>query len=108
MSLSNRTYWTFDGLNITWSSADTADEHMVKMTGGTGWRITNAEIWGAHSWANVLVAGDPDKWSIDHSSIHDNYGSRSEERRVGKECRYWRDWSSDVCSSDLPTGRSTA
>src|ERR1035437_860590 len=27
--------------------------------------------------------------------------ARSEERRVGKECRYWRDWSSDVCSSDL-------
>src|SRR5947209_3125369 len=26
---------------------------------------------------------------------------RSEERRVGKEVRYWRDWSSDVCSSDL-------
>src|SRR3712207_3395098 len=26
---------------------------------------------------------------------------RSEERRVGKACRYWRDWSSDVCSSDL-------
>jgi len=73
--LSNPSYWTFDGLNITWSSADTADEHMVKMTGGTGWRITNAEIWGAHSWANILVAGDPDKWSIDHSSIHDNYGS---------------------------------
>src|SRR5947209_1017885 len=44
--------------------------------------------------------------------------ARSEERRVGKECRYlcvldfssrrrhtryWRDWSSDVCSSDLFT-----
>src|ERR1035437_5800790 len=27
--------------------------------------------------------------------------ARSEERRVGKECRSWRDWSSDVCSSDL-------
>src|SRR3712207_750257 len=27
---------------------------------------------------------------------------RSEERRVGEEWRYWRDWSSDVCSSDLP------
>src|SRR5437016_5155268 len=30
--------------------------------------------------------------------------ARSEERRVGKECRYTRlvsDWSSDVCSSDL-------
>src|SRR5947209_5143828 len=29
--------------------------------------------------------------------------ARSEERRVGKEWRYWRDWSSDVCSSDLAT-----
>src|ERR1035437_7824724 len=27
--------------------------------------------------------------------------SRSEERRVGKECRSRRDWSSDVFSSDL-------
>src|SRR5215218_4698938 len=27
--------------------------------------------------------------------------SRSEERRVGKECRSRCDWSSDVCSSDL-------
>src|SRR5918997_955511 len=27
--------------------------------------------------------------------------ARSEERRVGKECRSLCDWSSDVCSSDL-------
>src|SRR5476649_2886350 len=27
--------------------------------------------------------------------------SRSEERRVGKECRSRCDWSSDVCTSDL-------
>src|SRR5690554_6346517 len=34
---------------------------------------------------------------------------RSEERRVGKECRYTRcgrDWSSDVCSSDLSLTKS--
>src|SRR5438445_8216 len=30
-----------------------------------------------------------------------NLIDRSEERRVGKDGRYWRDWSSDVCSSDL-------
>src|SRR5215204_2407636 len=30
--------------------------------------------------------------------------SRSEERRVGKECRSLCDWSSDVCSSDLDGG----
>src|SRR5882672_9772451 len=29
---------------------------------------------------------------------------RSEERRVGKECRSRCDWSSDVCSSDLAPG----
>src|SRR5882672_10019127 len=29
---------------------------------------------------------------------------RSEERRVGKECRSLCDWSSDVCSSDLDDG----
>src|ERR671917_532881 len=30
--------------------------------------------------------------------------TRSEERRVGKECRSLCDWSSDVCSSDLDGG----
>src|SRR5882672_7600347 len=30
-----------------------------------------------------------------------NSNMRSEERRVGKECRSRCDWSSDVCSSDL-------
>src|SRR5476649_2896229 len=31
--------------------------------------------------------------------------ARSEERRVGKECRSLCDWSSDVCSSDLRHSR---
>src|SRR5215204_751247 len=31
--------------------------------------------------------------------------TRSEERRVGKECRSRCDWSSDVCSSDLERRR---
>src|SRR6266540_3647635 len=34
--------------------------------------------------------------------------SRSEERRVGKECRSRCDWSSDVCSSDLVQAAITA
>src|SRR5947209_7147594 len=38
--------------------------------------------------------------AVSYDSRRSN-GARSEERRVGKECRYWRDWSSDVCSSDL-------
>lgn len=47
--LSSADYWTVDGLNVTWSMANAANEHMVKMTGGVGWRITNAEIWGGRA-----------------------------------------------------------
>src|SRR5882672_7503375 len=36
------------------------------------------------------------------SNCRGSIGGRSEERRVGKECRSLCDWSSDVCSSDLP------
>src|SRR5579875_2446395 len=35
------------------------------------------------------------------AEISDAAPNRSEERRVGKECRSRCDWSSDVCSSDL-------
>src|SRR5476649_2263936 len=35
------------------------------------------------------------------ASFDQSYDERSEERRVGKECRSRCDWSSDVCSSDL-------
>lgn len=75
--VSGANYWTFDGINVTWSSADSSSEHMVKMTGGTGWRITNAEIWGARSYAGILVAGTPSGWKIDHNYIHDTYASNS-------------------------------
>src|SRR5260221_336269 len=36
-----------------------------------------------------------------HGWVHVNRAIRSEERRVGEECRSLCDWSSDVCSSDL-------
>src|SRR5215211_694936 len=39
------------------------------------------------------------EWSL-HLTGGDR-AARSEERRVGKECRSLCDWSSDVCSSDL-------
>src|SRR5215204_3595047 len=51
-------------------------------------KATNAAIAGT-SWRRIMV--------IRRSPTR----SRSEERRVGKECRSLCDWSSDVCSSDL-------
>src|SRR5476649_2135168 len=40
------------------------------------------------------------------AGIRSDHEARSEERRVGKECRSRCDWSSDVCSSDLREARA--
>jgi hypothetical protein len=50
---------------------------MVKMTGGVGWRISWAQIWGAHSYAAILVCGAPRGWQIDHNWIHDTYATHA-------------------------------
>ncbi len=47
---------------------------MVRMVGGRGWSLRNMEIWGAESYAGLLVAGDedpPSDWSITGSCVHD-------------------------------------
>src|SRR5579875_2075526 len=53
----------------------------------------------AASASSVCVVSN---WKLESSSTH-----RSEERRVGKECRSLCDWSSDVCSSDLDADAAT-
>lgn len=75
--LSGANYFTWDGVDVQWPSSASSSDHMFKMTGGTGWRVTNSEIWGAHSYAGILVAGTPSGWSIDHNYIHDTYPSNS-------------------------------
>jgi hypothetical protein len=73
--LNGASHWTLDGINVTWGSGSSSSEHMVKMTGGENWRLTNAEIWGARSYAAVLVAGAPKGWRLDHLNVHDTYRS---------------------------------
>ena len=63
--------WTLDGLEVSWRRDGKPDEHMVKLEGGTGWRLTRAVISGARSYAGVLVAGTPSSWRIDRSCISD-------------------------------------
>lgn len=68
-------YWTLDGVNVLWdSSTGTDTDHMVKITDGANWRITNAEIWGANSYACMLIAGAPTGFIVDNCYIHDNLG----------------------------------
>jgi len=77
--LARPSYWTIDGINVTWNSANGSTDHMVKLGNGFGWRFTNAEVWGARSFAGILVwgdtAGEPSGWSVDHDCIHDTYPS---------------------------------
>lgn len=75
-------YWTFDGINVTWASTvGTSGTHMVKLTDGTGWEWKNSEIWGAMSYANMLVtssvAGLPNQWKLEGNCIHTTYPSNS-------------------------------
>lgn len=74
--LRDASHWTLDGVNVTWDPDTGApDEHMVKLTDGIGWQLRNAEVWGARSFAGVLVASsggtEPADWRITDSCIHD-------------------------------------
>src|SRR5262249_24216021 len=73
--LNNASYWTLSGINVTWSAADGPTDHMVKMVDGVGWVYRDAEIWGAHSFAALLVAGSPSNWAVVDNYIHDTYAT---------------------------------
>jgi hypothetical protein len=63
--------WHFHGINVTWDSGNTHDEHMVKFTDGANWEFADAEVWGAESFAGILVAGTPSAWALRRLYVHD-------------------------------------
>jgi hypothetical protein len=64
--LSRPSFWTIDGINVTWKDGISSRKHMIKLTNGVGWIFKNAEVWGAKSYAGILVAGteanEPANW----------------------------------------------
>lgn len=64
-------YWQFHGINVTWDVANGHDEHMVKFTDGSNWEFADAEVWGAESFAGILVAGAPSAWALRRLYVHD-------------------------------------
>jgi len=64
-------YWHFHGINATWDAGNAHNEHMVKFTDGTNWEYADAEVWGAESFAGILVAGTPSAWALRRLYVHD-------------------------------------
>ena len=51
-------YWTIRGLSVEWAAGN-PDEPLVRIYGGTGWRLTRSEIWGSHSTSGLQVDDGP-------------------------------------------------
>lgn len=71
--LSAASYWDIRGINVTWDDHNSADQHMVKLTDGTGWLFGDAELWGAKSYAALLVDGHPKHFTLTGLYVHDTY-----------------------------------
>ncbi len=70
--LTGADHWIIDGLDVTWDPDTGRDnEHMVVFHGGTGWRLTGSELWGAKSYAALLVGKGASGFRIDGNRIHD-------------------------------------
>jgi hypothetical protein len=80
VSINNPRYVTFNGFNVTWNTGS-YDEHMLKITGGTSWVLQNSEIWGARSFADLLISGSPHGWAVRYNVIHDTYGGEADVNR---------------------------
>lgn len=68
--LEEPTWWHLSGLDVTWHDGED-DEHLVKITDGTDWVLSDAEIWGAQSYAGVLVSGEPARFALRRLHVHD-------------------------------------
>ena len=72
--IGNPSYWTIRGVDVAWA-ADNPNEPLVRIFGGTGWRLTRAEIWGARSTSGLQIDDGPrnnlGRWAVSSNCIHD-------------------------------------
>jgi hypothetical protein len=69
-------YWTISGINVT-SDGQRTNEHMVNIYGGTDWVLEGSEIWGARSYAGLLIGdgkrNNLGRFDVRNNCIHDTY-----------------------------------
>lgn len=73
--LEGPSHWVIEGLSVTWDASSRPDQHMVKLRGGEGWRFTGNELWGARSYAALLVGRGASDFRIDGNYLHDTHPS---------------------------------
>lgn len=71
--LKKPTWWRILGINVTWDSQNTRQEHMVKLTDGHDWLVADAEMWDARSFAAIVVGGDPSRFELRNLYVHDTH-----------------------------------
>ena len=71
--LPDASYWHLSGLDVTWDDDNGKHDHMVKFQGGTGWSMTDAEVWGSRSQAAILVTDNSSKWRLAHLFVHSTH-----------------------------------
>jgi lipopolysaccharide exporter len=71
-------YWTIRGLDVEWGP-NNPDEPLVRIYGGTGWRLTGSEISGSHSTSGLQVDDGPrdnlGHWLVKGNCIHDTFAT---------------------------------
>jgi Protein of unknown function (DUF1565) len=81
--LGEPSYWTIHGIDVTWAAGNT-DEPMTRIYGGTGWKLTGAEIWGARSTSGLHVDDGPrdnlGSWAVEGNCIHDTHPTNGENQ----------------------------
>jgi hypothetical protein len=98
--LGNPSYWTIRGIDVTWAGGN-PNEPMARMYGGTGWKLTRAEIWGAHSTSGLHIDDGPrsnlGRWAVTKSCIHDTHPTNG----LNQDHNIYVD---DMSSSPHPSG----
>lgn len=81
--IGNASYWTIRGIGVTWAAGN-PDEPMARIYGGTGWTLTGAEIWGAHSTSALHIDDGPrnnlGRWAVIGNCIHDTYPTNGQHQ----------------------------
>ncbi len=80
LQLEGADYWQVNRINVTQNPSIGRKEFLVKFDGGTGWRFTNAEVWGTRGVSNIMGSasdknGAPSDYRITGNCVHDNNAS---------------------------------